>query len=119
MKNFVALLLLVAVGVGVYVYLQNNASDNVRMQMAGIINDMKIPPKWKEDAQAMLADVHEKAFDAALDISQRLGRKFDDKAYYDKVFELMEQRATEEGKTDLADKLAEQKKLFSLKVTEH
>jgi hypothetical protein len=62
--------------------------------------------------------VHEKAFEASLDITERLGRKFDDKTYYDKVFEMMQQRATEEGKTDLAEKLAEQKEFFTLKVTE-
>jgi len=118
MKNFVVLLLLVAVGVGFYVYLQDDASARIKTEMSGIIGEMQLPPEWKEEAKTLLAAVHEKAFEASLDITERLGRKFDDKTYYDKVFEMMQQRAADEGKTELAENLAQQKELFRLDVTE-
>ena len=118
MKRFVALVCLAALGAGLYVYLQDDGSKHIRTEMSALIGDMQIKEEWKQEAQALFDTVHKKAFEAALDVTKRLGQKFDDDTYYDKVFEMMQQRARDEGKTDLADKLAEQKALFALNVTE-
>lgn len=118
MKRFVALVCLAALGAGLYVFLQDDRSKHIRTEMSALIGDMQIKEEWKQEAQALFDMVHRKAFEAALDVTKRLGQKFDDDTYYDKVFEMMQQRARDEGKIDLADKLAEQKGLFSLNVTE-
>jgi len=118
MRNFIALLLLVGVGVGVYLYKSENGSKKIKAEMSRLIDDMQIKPEWKQEAGALFNAVHEKAFQAALDVTQKLGKKFDDETYYNKVIEMMEQRAREEGKQKLADTLEEEKSLHSLSVTE-
>lgn len=118
MKGFVSLLLLVGVGVGVYIYLQEDASKSIKAEMARLIDDMEINPEWREEASVLFTACHEKAFEAALDVTQRLGKKFDSDTYYNKVLEMMQERAREDGNTLLADKLEEQKPLHTLKVTE-
>ena len=118
MKKFVYIVILVTVGIGFYFFLRDDGSSRIRKEMTALIGDMNITPEWKEEAKAIFDTVHEKAFEAALDVTQKLGEKFDDDAYYDKVFEMMQQRARSEGKGELADKLAEQKELFALNVSE-
>jgi len=118
MKRFVTLVVLATVGIGFYVYLHDDRSKHIREQMTALIGEMQLKEEWKQEAQALFDTVHEKAFEAALDVTKKLGEKFDDETYYDKVFEMMQQRARDEGKSDLADKLAEQKGLFALNVAE-
>ncbi len=118
MKRFLAVVFLAALGAGLYVYMQDDRSKHIRTEMSALIGDMEIKEEWKQDAQALFDTVHRKAFEAALDVTKRLGQKFDDDTYYDKVFEMMQQRARDEGKGELADKLEEQKVLFALNVTE-
>ncbi len=118
MRSFVALVLLVGVGVGFYMYKSEDGSKRIKAEMSKLIDDMPIKPEWKAEAAVLFSAVHEKAFQAALDVTQRLGKKFDDQTYYDKVFEMMQRRAREEGKEQLADKLEEEKSLFTFTVTE-
>lgn len=118
MRSFVALILLAGIAVGVYMYKSEDGSQHIKAEMSKLIDDMPIKPEWKDEAAVLFSAVHEKAFQAALDVTQRLGKKFDDQTYYDKVFEMMERRAREEGKELLAEKLEKEKSLFTFNVTE-
>ncbi len=118
MRSFVALVLVAGIGVGLYIYKSEDGSKRIRTEMSKLIGDMEIKPEWQEEANALFSAVHEKAFQAALDVTQRLGKKFDAETYYAKVTEMMQERAREEGKELLADAIEEQKPLHSLSVTE-
>jgi len=118
MTAFLTILLLATVAVALYLFMHEDRSKHIREEMTALIGDMQITDEWKQEARQILDSVHEKAFDAALDVTQKLGKKFDINTYYDKVFEMMEQRARDAGKPELAEKLEEQKALFTLSVVE-
>ena len=118
MRNILAIMLLVAIGTGFYVYRGEQSGERVKVQMRGVIDDMALSPEWRGEVRRFFDTCHETAFHAAMDVSKKLGRKFDSKKYYDMVFDEIIERAREGGHDDLAERLAQEKNLFRLVVVE-
>ena len=118
MRNVIALLIVVGVGVGVWKYLQGTASDEIKNQMLLILDDMDLSAQERNEIKPLLSQFHEQAFDRALDISKKHGQKFDEKSYYDEVFNLVVGELREKGNVLLADKVERLQTLHSLTVTE-
>lgn len=114
----VSLVVVLAVGVIFYVHRREDASRRIKAEMLGIIEDMSLPSEWQEEASWLVEAAHKEAFDSALDVTKKLGRKFDECVYYNKVFDLIINRAREDGQTQLADRLASERSSFLLHVTE-
>ncbi|MCH7840549.1 MAG: hypothetical protein IID38_10000 [Planctomycetes bacterium] len=118
MRNAIALLIVVGVGVGVWKYLQETASDEIKNQMLLILDDMDLSAQEREEVRPILLQYQEQAFTQAMDISKRHGRKFDEKSYYDEVFNLVVGELLEKGNVLLAEKVKRLQTLHSLIVTE-
>ncbi|UCC28702.1 MAG: hypothetical protein JSU86_10920 [Phycisphaerales bacterium] len=114
----VSLVVVIAVGVTFYAHRREDASRRIKAEMLGIIEDMSLPSKWQEEAAWLVEAAHKEAFDNALDVTKKLGRKFDERVYYNKVFDLIIDRAREDGRTQLAESLANERSSFLLHVTE-
>lgn len=118
MRNVIALLIVVGVGVGVWKYLQETASDEIKNQMLLILDDMDLSEQERGEVRPILLQFHAQAFNQALDISKRHGRKFDGKSYYGEVFNLVVDELFEKGNILLADKVKRLQAHHSLIVTE-
>ncbi len=114
----VSLVVVIAVGLTFYAHQREDASRRIKAEMLGIIEDMSLPSKWQEKATWLVEAAHKEAFDSALDVTKKLGRKFDKNIYYNGVFDLIINRAREAGHTQLADRLASERSSFLLHVTE-
>jgi hypothetical protein len=118
MRNVVALIIVVCIGIGVFVQRRTSASREIRSQMLQIVDDMDLAAQERTDVKSLVAHHHEQAFAAALDMSRRLGRKFDERSYYEEVFGLVTGSLRAEGKAFLADKIDRLKEFHVLSVTE-
>ncbi len=106
------------VGVGFYNYKHQRASAVLLAQILGVADDMDISPGFKDELHTLLRAAHEDAFARALDISRDLGRKFDEGLYYKEIFDAVIARAREQGKNDFGDRIEQERKYFSITVTE-
>lgn len=118
LRWLISLVVVVAVGVTFYTKLREDASRRIKTEMVGVIEDMSLPRDWHEEATWLVEAAHKEAFDKALDVTKKLGRKFDERVYYNEIFDLIINRAREDGKTRLADRLADERSRFLLHVTE-
>ncbi len=118
MRNILAVMLVIGVGLSFYVYRNEQSGERIKVQMRGVIDDMALSPQWRGEVRRFFDACHETAFHAAMDVSRKLGRKFDSKKYYDMVFDEIIERARESGHDDLAGRLSLEKNLFRLVVTE-
>jgi hypothetical protein len=118
MRNVVALILVIGVGVGVFMYRRGSASDEIKTQMLLIVDDMDLPAQERGEVKALVSQFHRQAFNRAMDVSKQLGRKFDEKSYYEEVFSLVVTRLREEGNTLLADNVERRHTFHSLSVKE-
>ena len=118
MRRLIALLLIVIVGVGVYVLKRDAARENVRREMVGIIGDMSLSAKDQEAVVALVNRFHDQAFRAALDVSKELGRKFDERAYYDDIVQRITAALRDVGRESLATAFQHKQEFFSLSVSE-
>ena len=98
--------------------LVSDASRRIKAEMLGVIEDMNLPSEWQEEATWLVEAAHKEAFDSALDVTRKLGRKFDERIYYNEVFDLIINRAREDGQPQLAERLANERSSFLLHVTE-
>ena len=117
-----ALLALVVIGAAAaafFAYRRGDAAAEVKREIVAIVGEIGLPPDWRATAEQYVHAAHEKAFHKAMDVTRRLGEKFDAKVYYDEVFELIIAWAREDGKPDLAARLDDARKTYSLQVTEH
>lgn len=118
MRKVIGILMLLAAAVAVYFYYQQRVSEPVKQELMRIADDMDLSPAWTADLKNMIEQFHDGAFRKALDVSKELGRKFDEKLYYDEIFRRIIDSANQQGKTEFAAKLAEEKEFHSLAVTE-
>ncbi len=118
LRWLISLVVVIAVGLTFYAKLREDASRRIKTEMVGVIEDMSLPPDWHEEATWLVEAAHKEAFDKALDVTKKLGRKFDERVYYNEIFDLIVNRAREDGKTQLADRLAGERSRFLLHVTE-
>ena len=118
LRWLISLVVVIAVGLTFYAKLREDASRRVKAEMLAIIKDMNLPPEWHDEAVWLVEAAHKEAFDKALDVTKKLGRKFDERVYYNEIFDLIVNRAREDGKTQLADRLADERSRFLLHVTE-
>lgn len=114
----ICLVVVTAAGIGFYSYRREGASDSVKDEMLAIIGEMDLPPAWHDEATLLVESAHPEAFSNALDVTEEHGRKFDDRVYYDELFRLISAWAREDGRTGLADRLANEQSRFSFHVTE-
>jgi len=118
LRWLISLGVVVAVGITFYTHRRQDASRRIKAQMVGVIEDMSLPRDWREEATWLVEAAHKEAFDKALNISKKLGRKFDERVYYNEIFDLIVNRAREDSKTQLADRLADERSRFLMHVTE-
>ncbi len=101
-----------------YTRREQSASDRIKAEVVAIVHDMDLLPGWEDDVLQRVDLFHSQAFTKALDLTKRLGHKFDEKAYYNELFDLVIASARQDGKSDLADSLDRQRQTFQLSVTE-
>jgi len=118
MRNLLALLVVICIGVGIFVHRRASASDEIKGQMLQIVDDMDLTGPETAEVKTLIARFHEEAFASALDVSRRLGRKFDTDSYYDEAFRLVNTRLRDEDNGFLADKIDRLKEFHALSVTE-
>ncbi len=119
MRKLLAALLVVGVGVGVFVSRRGSASNEIKSQMLLILDDMDFTPRGRDEVKRLVLQFHDRVFSQALDMSRELGRKFDERSYYDELFRLVVFQLHEEGSASLAKKVEGLQKLHSLTVSEH
>ncbi len=119
MRKLIGLAVVVAAGVGFYLYRHGGASERVKAEMLLLVDDMHLSSQWRDETKSLIERFHDEAFAAALDVTKKLGGKFDEKLYYDDVFKRVITVARGQGLTGLADALEEQESLFSIVVSEH
>ena len=110
--------ILIAVAVGFYSYRRESAGEGVKAEMLAIVDEMGLPPDWRDEVIQLVEAAHPEAFNKALDVTRERGRKFDARGYYDELFRIVIAWARDDGRTELADRLANEQPRFSLDVTE-
>jgi len=118
MRKLLGGLCVVVFAVVFYNYYRSEASGRVKAQMLRLVDDMELSAGERAETKRLVETCHVLAFDAALHINRELGRKFDEKSYYDELFTRMVDQARGDGHAELAQKLSQQKDLHSLEVTE-
>ncbi len=114
----ISLAVLTAVGAGVYSHLHAKASNRVKVEMLQVADDMTLETAERDTVRRLIAAAHDAAFDLALDLTRTHGRKFDERVYFDAVFDQVVTRARGEGLVRLADKVDRQRQHFSFNVAE-
>jgi hypothetical protein len=116
------LAMLIIVGAVAYTFYRHRlqeAEDRVRAQIRGVIRDMDLSLEWEVEVLRLAQDAHAQAFEDAMDFTETLGRKFDEDAYYQRVFDVVVSKARASGMDRLADSLERQRQHFGITVREH
>jgi predicted kinase len=118
LRWLVAIVVVASVAVAFYHHLHGRASGHIKAEVMAIADEMVLSPEQRDRLKGLLEAAHDEAFHKALDPTKKLGRKFDDRLYYDGVFDIVIARARGEGDNDLADTVERQRQHFALTVTE-
>ena len=118
MRKLIGGLCVVVFAVVFYNYYRGDASGRVKAEMLRLVDDMELSAGEKAETSRLVEAHHGQAFDHAIHINRELGRKFDEKSYYDDLFTRMMDQARGDGHAELAEKLSQQKNNHSLEVTE-
>ena len=118
LRWLVAIVVIAAVAVAFYFHLHKRASGLIKAEVQAIADDMTLSPEQRNRLKDFLEAAHDKVFNEALDPTKKLGRKFNEKLYYDEIFNAVIARAREEGYNDLADTVDRQREHFAFTVTE-
>ena len=110
--------ILVAVAYTLYTQRRQDIAEPLEAQIRGVIRDMDLSPEWEAEVLRLAEQAHAQAFDKAMDVTQGLGRKFDENAYFTEVFDRAIAMARESGMDRLADSLDRQRQHFRLTVVE-
>ena len=119
MRRLLGGLCVVVFAVAFYNHYRGDASGRVKAEMLKLVDDMELSAGERTETKRLVEACHGQAFDYALDVNRKLGRKFDEKSYYDQLFTRMVDQARGDGHAELAQKLTQQKDSHSLDVTEH
>ena len=119
MRHVLMIVVLAVAAVSIYSYLHKGASEVVKRQLTAIVDDMGLSPEWTAEVRTMIDRLHDDCFARAMDVSRRLGTKFDERSYYDDIFDRITGDARGLGMTELADKLEDERQYHILTVTEH
>lgn len=118
MRYALAVIVVAAVGVAFYLYRQDAASGVVKREMLAIVEDMGLGPDAVAEVQRMVETFHDEYYSRAMDVSKKLGRKFDESAYYNQLVDHIVGVARDSGLDEIADRLALEKDSHRLVVSE-
>ena len=118
LTSAVCVLVLAAVGGAVYSHLRAKASERVKAEMLRVAADLTLSPDERASVRRLIESAHDEAFNNALNLTRRHGRKFDEQSYFNDVFDRVITDARAEGLTELADRLERARPHFSFTVTE-
>ena len=117
-RSLFALLVILVAAAVVFLSRRHDAAAEVKREFLAILQEIKLPEDWRTTAEQYVHAAHEKAFNKALDVTKAMGKKFDEKIYYDDLFDRIIAWAKEDGKTELADRLGIARKNYTFHVTE-
>ena len=117
-RKILGVLCVVVSAVLFYNYMRSDSSNRIKNEMLRLLDDMELTAEERAEAKRLVEAHHAAVFESALDVSRKLGNKFNENLYYDELFTQMIDQASADGHSELAQKLDSQRKLHSLNVTE-
>ncbi len=115
----ISILVFSAIGFGLYQHFRSEASERVKAGIVRFLDQTPLSQGDREVTTRLISEVHEEAFDEALNISRTSGAKFDNERYVDEIFARIVERAREEGLTELATTLKEVHSNITIREPRH
>jgi hypothetical protein len=118
-KRLLPIALIIVLFVGWKMYNKSKASEKVREQAAALLQSFPLYEENKAYFDSAFNELHDLAFDQAYHVGgRRISASFDQERYHAILIALFHRKASEDGKTQIADALEKYRKSQDLPIVE-